>query len=203
MLARLRTTETTPPEWTAADFQRARDAYRAMVAERAALLGERDDLKALSVWLKASDSEREGDRFRWAKARVEQRWPDGKLPRERALPEIARDIEDRLEDAAAKWQQAEINFQTAKVREANRVAKALQPRQRRAVSAIAAALSALSAAVASAQEIEDEFRAASAMAESPYLPDVTRELSSFAPLGAPTSIASEWTRRMRSLGILS
>jgi len=204
MLAKLRSIDVTPParDWCADDFRQAREAYRAMVAERAALLGEKDDLRALTVWLAATDSEREGNRYRWARERIEQRWPDGKLPKERTLPEMARDIEDRLEDCAPAWQAAEIAWATARVKEANRVAKALQPRQRRAVNNIASALSTLSAAVAEATELEAEFREQSPMRESPYFIDCTRELVSFAPLGVYDSSASVWLRRMKSIGVI-
>ena len=87
-------------------------------------------------------------------------------------------------------------------READTIARELQPRQRAAVKKIAKALEALSIALIEEADVRHEFRQRSPHPDSAYLPDCTREIAMIGAVGEYGAPAQRWACRMRELGVL-
>ena len=195
MALQLRRADPTPTP-----FEAARDRWQAARAEVRDLRERLGDAQAALT--SQSYDAAPGERFVLNPLRERAaRFLAGRELSERHLRRAVEDLEDELTAALERLRAAQETYQTERDREADALARRLQPRHRAAALELARAVEALSAATVEERAVRAELLASGlAPAGHGLLPDASSTL--LGTLDEFESVASRWGREMRRLGVL-
>jgi hypothetical protein len=196
MLARLKSSPSTD---TLTEFEAIAAKRDQAQAEWQAAEAKQAGYKAAMLWHRASDAEREGERFDHVRKTIAKVF-GGNPPAERRIPKLAEEVNEQLEELRPKWIKAQQEWQEACRRETSRIAISLQPQHRAAVKRLAAAVEELSRAIEQERAVHPELRKKAPLETSAYLPNCAPPIGG--GLDNPVSPLSEWARRLRKIGLL-